>query len=311
MKRSHIHAFASLAVLLIFCSESSAKRIMREFNQSTIQRAAQAETIVVGTVTTIEPDILNLTPVSGGAKANYMVAVVKVRQPILGAKGVTHIRVGFIPSANNTVNDEDGMMFNCKLGGYPSGNGSYNLVVGQEACFFLVKHHEGDFYTLPQYCPPLAKNHFYFDDELTQIKRVVDVVRNPVESLKAKESSDRQFAAAVLFQRNRVAPQVGSGKNAPTVKTVPLSQEESKLILDGLGEMTWGDMGIDGQGTLAIQTLFWQLSLTDKEGWRQPQIKENDDYNTVMDEAVKKWLKEHSSTYRLQKSVVEPKRSLE
>ena len=147
---------------------------------------------------------------------------------------------------------------------------------------------------------------------MDRVKKVVKVLKNPIETLKAKESSDRQFAACVLLHRYRTAlPVVGTGTNTTTVKTEAIGEEESKLILSGLGETTWGDMGPDGQGTLALQSLFWQLALTEKDGWRQPVVKENEDYNTVMDGAVKKWIKENGSKYRLQRYILELKKTTE
>ena len=123
---------------------------------SPVLQTLESELILVGKVTAIEPVVLKLAPFPGGKKVNYMVAVVKVEKTLLGVKGLTHIRVGFIPSATTDENDEEELCqgFQCDE---RSNLASQNLREGQEACFFLKKHPQADFYTFPQGGGPLHK----------------------------------------------------------------------------------------------------------------------------------------------------------
>ncbi len=266
---------------------------------SPVLQTLESELILVGKVTAIEPVVLKLAPFPGGKKVNYMVAVVKVEKTLLGVKGLTHIRVGFIPSATTDENDEEELCqgFQCDE---RSNLASQNLREGQEACFFLKKHPQADFYTFPQGGGPLHKRPRYFDEDLQQVEKALKVLQEPVAALRAKDSIDRQFAACLLIHRYRVQPQAPSGS---TMKTEPIAAEESKLILTALSEMLWGDVCLDRQNTLSIQTTFPALGVTDKEGWRPPVIQNGDNYNFVMGDAVKKWLTENKSKYRIQRYV--------
>src|SRR5260370_4270676 len=63
-------------------------------------RVAQADVVVVGKVTAIEDKTIKAERFPGDKQmADYKVAVVKVEEALLGAKGLTHVRVGFVPSA--------------------------------------------------------------------------------------------------------------------------------------------------------------------------------------------------------------------
>src|SRR5262245_6716279 len=61
------------------------------------QRVAQAPVVVVGKVTAIEDKTVSATPYPGvKEKSEYHVAVVKIEDALVGAKGLTHIKVGFL-----------------------------------------------------------------------------------------------------------------------------------------------------------------------------------------------------------------------
>ena len=59
-------------------------------------RAAQTTVVFVGKVTEIEPETIDVPAYRGADyKVKYKVAIVKVDEPIIGAKGLTKVRVGF------------------------------------------------------------------------------------------------------------------------------------------------------------------------------------------------------------------------
>ena len=61
------------------------------------QRVAHADVVVVGKVTAIEEKTVSVALAPGAKdKVEYRIAVIKVQDDLLGAKGLTHIKVGFI-----------------------------------------------------------------------------------------------------------------------------------------------------------------------------------------------------------------------
>ena len=304
MKLSSFAIVIALALGLMLTSAAPSfalKRVMQ--NSTPVQLASQSDALVIGTVTAIEPEAVQAAPVPNGNKVPYMVAVVKIHENLLGVKGVTHIRIGFLPSGQiGQVYDDDEMEFALGCGGRWQPGRDTQPREGQTACFFLKKHHNGEFYTMVPYGAPLSKKLLYFDDEIKQIKKAVKVMEKPLEALQVKVAAERQFAAALLVQKYRAQQ-----PNAATVKVQPISAEESKLILTALGEMTWGDAGPDGENTLSLQNSFWQLGLSDKDGWKQPTVKDGEDYNTVMGAAVKKWCQDNTSTYQILRNVADAK----
>ena len=61
-------------------------------------RVAHADVIVAGKVTKIEDKTVSAPSFPGAKdKVEYQIAVVKVDDPILNAKGIKEVRVGFIP----------------------------------------------------------------------------------------------------------------------------------------------------------------------------------------------------------------------
>src|SRR5205823_1156978 len=60
-------------------------------------RLAVADVVVTGKVVSIEEKPVHAPAYPGNlVKAEYQIAVVKIDDPILRAKGLTHIRVGFL-----------------------------------------------------------------------------------------------------------------------------------------------------------------------------------------------------------------------
>ena len=62
-----------------------------------VQRALAADTVVVGKVTAIEADPVEVAGRDGAPAVKYTVAVIKVDTALVGAAGLTHLKVGFVP----------------------------------------------------------------------------------------------------------------------------------------------------------------------------------------------------------------------
>jgi len=110
-------------------------------------RVALGQVIVVGKVTSIEDKTVNAKRFPADKeKGQFGIAVIEVADGILGAKAKTKLRVGFIPPAPNP--------------GQPQIGGGYHPpvpTVGQEACWRLTKHFDGDFYTATMYYDTIDK----------------------------------------------------------------------------------------------------------------------------------------------------------
>ena len=71
-----------------------------------VEQAAMADLVVVGKITGMEPQPVAVERRQGTARVHHLVATVRIEETLLGAKGVTHIRVGFVPEIRDTVNKQ-------------------------------------------------------------------------------------------------------------------------------------------------------------------------------------------------------------
>ena len=181
--------------------------------------------------------------------------------------------------------------------------GRANLNVGQEAIFFLERNPANDFYSQIEYSRPLAKSDLNYESERKAVIRLLNVYADPHQALLADKAADRQFAAIALVARYR-APR--HYQNTNEFAGEPIPADESRLILETLAEMKWGDVPFDARGVFSLQNAFWQLQLTEKDGWKPPQPKANEDANEVMGKAAVKWIKENGGKYRMLRLVEKP-----
>jgi hypothetical protein len=291
MQRVMIGGGAALACLALLASTAPARAMM--IAPAPIpERVAQAEVIVIGTVGKVEPQNVSAVQFPGAKdKVEYQVVALKVDDALMGAKAGSEIRVGFIPPQNPA----------------PAGPGVFRtplrragviLTTGQEACFFLTKHCEENFYVAPAYFDVMEKKVDGFDKDMALVKRCVKLLSDPDAGLKSKEAGDRLLTAGMLVSRYRTA------KPGSTGKTEPIDAEESKRILEILAEADWNPQGAAPRpGPVAMQmtaqTIFFRLGLTPEDGWMQPQ-----NFMQVS-AAAKAWLKEHAATYRIKRFVAE------
>jgi hypothetical protein len=63
---------------------------------SAFEQAAAADVIVTGKVTDIERDPILVERTNRTAKVLHLVATIRVDENLLGAKGLTHLRVAFV-----------------------------------------------------------------------------------------------------------------------------------------------------------------------------------------------------------------------
>jgi len=85
----------SAAILLAM--QSSGRAQFELEGLSPTDQTLRADIIVVGKVTAIEPNAVLVERRPGADKVAHMVATIRIDESLLGAKGLTHVRVGFVP----------------------------------------------------------------------------------------------------------------------------------------------------------------------------------------------------------------------
>jgi hypothetical protein len=282
MKRTVIALTAGLALL---ASTAMAKAMMIAPSPIPV-RVAQAQVIVVGKLGKVEDKNVSATSFPGAKdKVDYQVLSLKVEEGILGAKKGDTLRLGFVPPP-------------APRPGVFVGGGRRGVVysTGQEGIFFLTKHHDESFYLAPMYFSFIDKQANTYDKDLKLTERCIKLLEDPMASLKSKDAEDQLMTAGMLINRYRQYP-IGAA-NPP--KTEPIPADESKQILHILADADWAPKVAPG-GPLGFQmtpaSLFYQLQVTDKDGWTQPKPPANPN------DAAKKWVKDHADTYRIQRFV--------
>jgi hypothetical protein len=261
------------------------------------QRVAQADVVVTGKVTAIEDKTVAATPAPGAKdKVEYTVAVIKVQDDILGAKGLTHIKVGFIVPKEAPAPP-------AKPGGpvrLPIRRGPVvKFEVDQEVLVFLKKHHDGDFYIAQAYFDVVDKKVAPdFDKQVELAKKCAKALADPMASLKSKDADERLMTAGMLVSRYRYFRQ-------PNPKTEPIDADESKLIMNVLAEADWTKPFTPG--SVSPQQVFGQLGVTEKDGWVWKPAPGVPVPPNAYQDAAKAWVKANADKYRIQRFVEEKK----
>lgn len=249
------------------------------------QRATQASYVIVGKIVEVEKESLAAEPYPYAAgTSDYKMVTVKIGERLLGASGITQVRVGFAPM---NLGPRRGRI---ELEGLKT-------EVGTEACFFLVPHSSGDFFVPVPWATPLDVSTKAYAEQLAEVKKVTSVIADPLDALKSKDADARAFAVRILLNRYRSAP-YGFGKGE--IKQEPIPLEESKLILSAMAEMPWVP---DAKGN-ARSSVWQQLNLTLADGFTAPLAAAGADANKLMDEATLKWLEANKEKYRVKRFVL-------
>lgn len=270
------------------------------------QRAITAEVVVVGKVTAIEKDTVDAAPFPGAKeKVAYKVAVVKIESALSGVKEVTHVKIGFVPPkpVPAPVPVPPGGLQPIRP--IRPGFQAPELKEGQEMLFFLAKHPSADFYVIPGMSPPVDASTDSGKKELEAVKKALAVLADPLKGLKSDKAEERLLTATTLVTKYRAYPEAGG-----EVAQVAIGAEESKLILKALAEANWSHQVRPGADLGASpMTVFYQLGLTDKDGWKpvavpptmpgQPPI----DFNALTKDAFVRWLNGPGKDYQIKKNV--------
>jgi hypothetical protein len=257
------------------------------------QRVALADKVLVGKVVSIEPKSVKASRYPGDMeKGEFRIAVVKIEEGILGTKGLTHVRVGFLPPPPP---DDEGNPGEVRPR-LSSRRPQVTLAKDEEVFLFLRAHPEGTFFTAPQFFDVIRKTtgkqeNPEFAKQVAEAKRSAKRLEDPKASLKAGSAADRFETAAMLLTRYRTATE----RAAP--QTVPLDAEESRLILHALADADWEADRIGRGNPVSPLNTFLTLGLTPQDGWQLPK-----DFRQIAAEA-RKWLAANKDSYRIQRFV--------
>lgn len=250
------------------------------------QRVAAADAVVVGQVTGFADKAVTAVRFPGGTdKVNYQVALVKVEEALLGLKDAKTVRVGFLPPPPPAPPVPRRP---------PIRRGPQaNLAVGQEACLFLTKHPDGDFYVLTAWYDVLNKaDNPAFPKEMEEVRHCAKLLAGPKAGLASANKEDRALTAVMLVTRYRTQ-RYHAGKPP---KEEPIDAAKSKAILLALADADW-TIRNPRQAQGSPQAVFNRLGLTEKDGWVPPKDASR------WAEVAKRWLKSHADTYRIRRFV--------
>jgi hypothetical protein len=238
----------------------------------------ELDVIVIGRVVDIEPrtvTVLDYKAAPKEFKSTYTVAGVAIDERILGAAGITRVRVGFLAEGAPSVLTND-----------------------MEGCFSLSRHPTADFYVLVS--RPAEKGDKY-ESELARLKKVALAISDPVAALKAEDLQDR-FDAALYLSFRYQSPRFSMDRE-------PIPEEENKLILKLLEELPWNPPGVvvdnPNEPPLPHRSFLWykfdmgQFGYTESDFPDDPPI----DGRKFMEDYTTKFMKDNADKIRLTRYV--------
>ncbi len=243
MRRFFLCGLAAVAALSAATAPAFALRIAPGpggFNQPTKQKVMQAEVAVVGKVSSIDKETVDLEQYTGGPKLAHTVANVKLETVLFGVKNSTHVKIVFVKPGDEAPLPGGGAPgpgeFDRKPGGFRP-QPAFAPALDQEGVFFLAKHptSAGHYIVAPGMNPLLSTDANYKED-LKTVTTMAVAFANPEKALKAEKAEDRLTAAHAIALKYRSYPQ-----NNPSglVDEVAIPAEETKLILKVLDESDW------------------------------------------------------------------------
>jgi hypothetical protein len=252
------------------------------------ERVATSETIITGKVTSIEEKTVKAASFPGADdKVEYIVAVVKVDDAVLGAKGLTHVKVGFMaPQAG-------------KPGGpiRPGLRGQAKLEKDQEVLLFLSPHHSAEFQIMPAYFDVVDKSAPTYEKDLETAKKCVKLLAEPEKGLKSKDAQERLETAAILVAKYR-----SYKPSTKQPKEEAIDADMSKRIMNVLAEADWTPPKPGGPfAEVSAINVFSRLNISPET---EKSFKPPMDGNKYM-EYVQTWVKDNKDKYRIKELVYE------
>jgi hypothetical protein len=300
-------------VLALAATPAAALRIAMP-NLTTAQKAIQADAVVVGKVTEIEKEEVEVAPFQGAPdKVKMKVAVIKLEDGLIGAKNVTHVKV-LMPgsAAEQPVIDQPGPAVRPLPGRIPPGRGGFGPVTlkeGDEGLFFLAKHPtNATYYVINAGNQPVAAKDENYKAELGKVKATVSTLADPMKALKADKAEDRLSAAATLVQKYRRGLSVPSKEEA-------IPADESKAILKIIADADWAaankpqqpGVQIDYQAQPANLASMLGLFPGSPNGPARIAIKPGENYAVKQAESFKEWYAKSGDKFEIKRYVPKDK----
>jgi hypothetical protein len=255
-------------------------------------RVAFSDVVVVGKVVSFEEKKVKAERFPGDQDKNseFRIAVIKVEDPILGARGLTHIKVGTWVPPPPPPDTPDTPTRPVRPIRPIRPNLNVELKEGQELCLFLKQHHKESFHVAPNYFDVIARaNNPNFANDVAEAKKAAARLNDPAAGLTAKTADERFQTAALLVLRYRTQTG-GPGR------WEPIDAKESRQILEALKGADWTTQPTR-PFQMTPQTILGYLQLTPKDGWQPPR-----DFRQF-GPAAKQWLEANAATYRIQRWV--------
>jgi hypothetical protein len=95
MRRIHLIGLTAMALALWLAAPARCQFVADGL--SAFEQTAAADVIVIGKVTALEPEPVFIERSNATKKLLHLVATIRVEERLLGGKGLTHVRVAFVP----------------------------------------------------------------------------------------------------------------------------------------------------------------------------------------------------------------------
>jgi hypothetical protein len=227
------------------------------------QQFLAADFIIVGKVKVAED--CTVWDVSNPAQVRtqtYKVVTIEIGESLKGAQGLSAMRVGFQPGQEPKI--------------------------GTEGCFYLSPTVHTFSTIAGGYLFPLYRTgNPDFDKSLEATRQLSKLWENPTAGLRSRNEQERLLTAGLVLSR-----EVGRFRPAKDGRVAAIDGEQGQLILQVLADADWSKPGLYRQ---SAPRLFSLLGLTDKDGWKPPEIKTPADH----EQAAKAWLKAHIEKHHI------------
>ena len=270
--------------------------------------AMQADVVVVGKVTAIEPAIVEAETINARkpelkpVKTGYRIALVSVQEALLGGDLKT-IRVG-LPAAQprkEPVEVPDRHSLVESFGSAPTA-----LSVGEEGIFIVDRHPAADFFMFDMraFWGPEGRSLTWdgcgtfqpvggqtYAEHLAAIRKVAAAHAAPVKALQSPELADRSLALTALLYRYARRP-VGLGQDEkPATQDIPA--EVNQWILKVLTEVE-----------VSVRSRCWDF--VGATGYVDPNPNEGfkNGYVSARDEAILRYIHENRDKIHIRKNVM-------
>jgi hypothetical protein len=261
------------AVFCVLVSMAGAAGAKAPLEAAPLVRAFLADAVVIGKVESFEAAMVEVKDRPDSRPDAYRVAVVKVSGSLLGAKGLTHVKVGLPIHID------------------------FELKESFEGCLYLRKHSTADFYTFDYMTTPLKATDERYVREVSVAAKMLRAAADPVAALRAEQAEDRYLAAAYLLTRYSKRPE-------GNVKEVPVPAEEKALLFDALLGVDWERKPDDPiPGIVAPTSIVSHLSRGRAGAFTPKPFTGTGDYNAHMKAEFQKWVAGDGANYELKKFV--------